>query len=65
MFALRVRRQSRKWPEKDERDFQWMPAARAAKCVKDPRLGQIILKIAGIKPAPARGAKSTSRRVAA
>jgi 8-oxo-dGTP pyrophosphatase MutT (NUDIX family) len=65
VFALRVRRQSRKWPEKDERDFQWLPAARAAKRVKDPRLGEIILRVAGIKSAPLRGAKTASRRVAA
>jgi 8-oxo-dGTP pyrophosphatase MutT (NUDIX family) len=65
VFALRVRRQSRKWPEKNEREFQWLPAARAAKQVKDPHLGEIILRVAGIKSAPARGAKNTSRRVAA
>jgi hypothetical protein len=33
--------------------------------VKDPHLGEIILRVAGIKSAPARGAKNTSRRVAA
>jgi 8-oxo-dGTP pyrophosphatase MutT (NUDIX family) len=63
VYALRVRRQSRKWPEKNERDFQWLPAARAAKRVKDPRLGEIILRIAGIKSA--RGGKSSARRVVA
>jgi 8-oxo-dGTP pyrophosphatase MutT (NUDIX family) len=65
VYALRVRRQSRKWPEKNERDFQWLPAARAAKRVKDPRLGEIILRIAGIKNTPARGSKNSPRRVAA
>jgi 8-oxo-dGTP pyrophosphatase MutT (NUDIX family) len=68
VYALRVRRQSRKWPEKNERDFQWFPAARAAKRVKDPRLGEIILRVAGIKIAkiaPARSGKNSQRRVAA
>jgi 8-oxo-dGTP pyrophosphatase MutT (NUDIX family) len=65
VYALRVSRQSRKWPEKKERECQWLPAARAAKRVKDPRLGEIILRVAGIKSAPVRGGKTSPRRVVA
>ena len=63
VFALRVRRQSRKWPEKNEREFQWLPAPRAAKQVEGPRLRELILRVASIKSGPARGSKP--RRVAA
>ncbi len=49
VFALQVRRQSRKWPEKNERQFKWLSAASAAKTVKDARLSEIILRVAGMK----------------
>jgi 8-oxo-dGTP pyrophosphatase MutT (NUDIX family) len=49
VFALHVRRQSRKWPEKNERQFKWLSAATAARTVKDARLSEIILRVAGMK----------------
>src|SRR5277367_6139224 len=48
VFALEVERQRRKWPEKKERQFKWLSATRAAKTVKDERLSEIILRVAGM-----------------
>jgi 8-oxo-dGTP pyrophosphatase MutT (NUDIX family) len=42
VFALEVRRQCRKWPERHEREVQWLSLARAAKAVKEPMLAKII-----------------------
>ena len=42
VFALKVKRQQESWPEKGQREVQWMSRTKAAKCVGDPKLGNII-----------------------
>src|SRR5260370_18994341 len=45
VFALEVSRQSKQWPEKQERLVQGPPAAQAAEPVNEPNLGAIIPRI--------------------
>jgi 8-oxo-dGTP pyrophosphatase MutT (NUDIX family) len=42
VFALKVKRQQESWPEKGQREVQWMSRTKAAKIVGDPKLGWII-----------------------
>lgn len=44
VFALRVTRQRRSWPEKDAREARWLPLAQAAHAVQEPELRKLILK---------------------
>jgi hypothetical protein len=44
VFALRVTRQRKRWPEKLERQVRWYPPAEAARFVRDPHLRRIIRK---------------------
>src|SRR5215471_418345 len=46
VFALEVTRQSRQWPEKQERVVKWLSASQAAEKVSEPRLSQIIRRLA-------------------
>jgi 8-oxo-dGTP pyrophosphatase MutT (NUDIX family) len=46
VFPLEVRRQSKKWPEKQERIFKWLSASQAAEKVDEPTLGEIIRRLA-------------------
>ena len=46
VFPLEVRRQSKQWPEKQERVVKWLSASQAAEKVDEPRLGQIIRRLA-------------------
>jgi 8-oxo-dGTP pyrophosphatase MutT (NUDIX family) len=46
VFPLEVRRQSKQWPEKQERVVRWLSASQAAEKVDEPRLGQIIRRLA-------------------
>src|SRR4029453_6714807 len=46
VFALEVRRQSNQWPEKQERIIKWLSASQAAEKVDEPRLGEIIRRLA-------------------
>jgi len=46
VFPLRVRRQSKQWPEKEQRDVKWLSAKAAAEVVKEPLLREIILRLA-------------------
>jgi 8-oxo-dGTP pyrophosphatase MutT (NUDIX family) len=46
VFGLEVKRQNKKWPEKNERQVKWLSARKAARLVKDPRLGKIIRRLA-------------------
>jgi hypothetical protein len=39
---LRVKRQKENWPEKGQREVQWMSRTKAARSVDDPKLGGII-----------------------
>jgi 8-oxo-dGTP pyrophosphatase MutT (NUDIX family) len=48
VFALEVRRQSREWPEKSEREVRWLSPGQAAKAVKEPMLAKIILRLARV-----------------
>jgi len=42
VFALRVLRQRKNWPEKDQRVTQWFPLAEAANLVEEPGLSEMI-----------------------
>ena len=46
VFALRVTRQHRKWPEKHEREIGWYSAAEAVRFVREPYLCRIIRNFA-------------------
>ena len=45
VFLLEVRRQSKQWPEKQERIIKWLSASQAAEKVDEPRLGAIIRRL--------------------
>jgi 8-oxo-dGTP pyrophosphatase MutT (NUDIX family) len=46
VFPLKVKRQRKKWPEKQERRVKWLSASKAARRVKDPVLSKIIQRMA-------------------
>src|SRR5712691_7963193 len=46
VFPLKVNRQDKEWPEKEEREVRWLSAKQAAKTVKHPKLGEIISRLA-------------------
>jgi len=46
VFPLQVKRQDKAWPEKEERKIKWLSATKAAEKVKEPRLGEIIRRLA-------------------
>jgi 8-oxo-dGTP pyrophosphatase MutT (NUDIX family) len=46
VFPLEVKRQSKEWPEKQERRVKWLSASKAAAKVKDPVLSKIIRRMA-------------------
>jgi 8-oxo-dGTP pyrophosphatase MutT (NUDIX family) len=46
VFALRVTRQHKRWPEKHQRKIGWYPAAEALRFVREPHLRRIIRKFA-------------------
>jgi 8-oxo-dGTP pyrophosphatase MutT (NUDIX family) len=46
VFPLKVKRQSKEWPEKNERKVKWLPAAKAAEKVKEPMLSKLIRRLA-------------------
>jgi 8-oxo-dGTP pyrophosphatase MutT (NUDIX family) len=46
VFPLKVRRQSKQWPEKEQREVKWVSAKEAAETVKEPMLSEIIRRLA-------------------
>ena len=42
VYALRVLRQSKRWPESGERQVKWVSAQEAAETVREPKLSTII-----------------------
>ena len=46
VFPLKVRRQSKQWPEKEQRQVKWLPANEAAEMVHEPMLSEIIRRFA-------------------
>jgi len=46
VFPLEVRRQNKRWPEKQERVAKWHSASQAVEKVKEPKLSAIILRLA-------------------
>ena len=46
VFPLKVKRQSKEWPEKNQRKVKWLPAAKAAEKVKEPMLSKLIRRLA-------------------
>jgi hypothetical protein len=49
VFPLKVTRQSKQWPEKEEREIEWLPLKEAAETVQEPMLSEIIRRL-GRKP---------------
>ena len=45
VFPLKVTRQTKQWPEKEERDVKWLSIKRAAEMVHDPVLSEIIRRL--------------------
>jgi hypothetical protein len=45
VFPLKVMRQSRRWPEREQRDFKWLSIKEAAETVQDPMLSKIIRRL--------------------
>jgi ADP-ribose pyrophosphatase YjhB (NUDIX family) len=50
VFALKVTRRRRRWPEKGQRDTQWAPYRRAAELVEEIELREIILRFGETPP---------------
>jgi 8-oxo-dGTP pyrophosphatase MutT (NUDIX family) len=46
VFALRVRKEAKNWPEKAERHGQWMTPQEAASHVQEPGLAALLLQLA-------------------
>ena len=46
VFPLRVKRQRKQWPERQQRRIKWLSASKAAAKVKDPLLSKIIRRLA-------------------
>jgi hypothetical protein len=46
VFPLKVTRQSKQWPEKEQREIKWLSADEAAESVQEPMLSEIIRRLA-------------------
>ena len=46
VFPLKVTRQSKQWPEKEQREIKWLTANEAAETVQEPMLSEIIRRLA-------------------
>jgi 8-oxo-dGTP pyrophosphatase MutT (NUDIX family) len=46
VFPLHVKRQTKEWPEKEDRKVKWLSADKAAKKVDEPTLGELIRQLA-------------------
>lgn len=57
VFALRVERQRKKWPEKGQRVTYWFPYATAAEQVDEPQLRDLIRTFGAAQEALAQGGK--------
>jgi 8-oxo-dGTP pyrophosphatase MutT (NUDIX family) len=51
VFPLKVRRQTKQWPERRQRQVKWLSAKQAAEAVLEPGLSAIIRRLARA-PAP-------------
>jgi 8-oxo-dGTP pyrophosphatase MutT (NUDIX family) len=65
VFLLRVLRQRKSWPEKDERITQWFPAAEAARLVDEPELSELIQALEEAFSSEANQAPKGERRLGA
>jgi hypothetical protein len=45
VFPLKVTRQSKQWPEKEEREVKWLSIKQAAETVQEPMLSEIIRRL--------------------
>jgi 8-oxo-dGTP pyrophosphatase MutT (NUDIX family) len=45
VFPLKVTRQSKQWPEKEQRQFKWVSIKEAAETVQEPTLSKIIRRL--------------------
>jgi 8-oxo-dGTP pyrophosphatase MutT (NUDIX family) len=61
VFLMRVHRQLRNWPEKQERSFQWLAPAKAASFVKERQLAKLIEKAGRVRWPASRGGKAAAK----
>ena len=64
VFPLKVRKQTKSWPERQERDAMWLSARKAAARVHKPELSRLIERFihqrsSKPKPAPRKDSRST------
>jgi 8-oxo-dGTP pyrophosphatase MutT (NUDIX family) len=64
VFPLEVRKQSKSWPEREERDTIWLPARKAVARVHKPELSRLIERLmhqrsSKHKRSPEKGSRST------
>jgi 8-oxo-dGTP pyrophosphatase MutT (NUDIX family) len=64
VFPLKVRKQSKSWPEREERDAIWLSARKAAGRVHKPELSRLIERLirqrsSKLKGFPGRGSRNT------
>lgn len=52
VYALSVDRQLKRWPEARQRETCWMPAAEAARSVREPGLALLLLRLKEIMETP-------------
>jgi 8-oxo-dGTP pyrophosphatase MutT (NUDIX family) len=45
VFPLKVTRQNKQWPEKEQRDVKWLSIKQAAETVHEPMLSEIIRRL--------------------
>jgi 8-oxo-dGTP pyrophosphatase MutT (NUDIX family) len=45
VFALKVRGQTKQWPERQQREVKWVSAKEAAETVREPKLRAIIRRL--------------------
>jgi 8-oxo-dGTP pyrophosphatase MutT (NUDIX family) len=63
VFPLKVRRQKKSWPEREQRDAMWMPARKAAARVHKAELSRLIERFARQKSVKLKHAKKGGRLI--
>jgi 8-oxo-dGTP pyrophosphatase MutT (NUDIX family) len=65
VYALRVEKQLKKWPEQAERQFQWMSVAAAMAAVEEPGMARLLARLDEVhgdgKPAQTQQAVQPAR----
>lgn len=64
LFTLEVRRRSKQWPERGQRDAIWLPALEGAELVHEPQLRRLIAKFTRLKKRELRAVREEMNRAA-